>query len=255
MPDVGEVYRMVTQQKSPEPGALERQQTKQVRSARNKKFGALAVAAVIAIAAVVGVVAIRNDGTAPAPADEGTAVNTETAALAVAQDFLAAFDAFDAEKAMSYVADGANLSQLIDGQVPDDAEGMRLMVGWLEAMGYQELNTACRVTGTAPALGTTVECDFDFHGIGSDEIGKGPFTGNSHTFTVRDGRIVYGTISWNLNKFSPRMWEPFRDWVRANHPKDFDVMYIDDGGNFRLTPRSIRLWEQRTQEYAAAVAE
>lgn len=42
MPDVGEVYRMVTQQKSPEPGALERQQTKQVRSARNKKFGALA---------------------------------------------------------------------------------------------------------------------------------------------------------------------------------------------------------------------
>ena len=253
MPDVREVYQMVTQQKSPEPGALERQQTKQVRSARNKKFGALAVAAVIAIAAVVGVVAIRNDGTAPSPAGEGTAAR-DAAALTVAQDFLAAFDAFDAEKAMSYVADGADLSQLIDGQVPDDAEGMRLMVGWLEAMGYQELNTTCRATATAPALGTTVECDFDFHGIGSDEIGKGPFTGNNHTFTVRDGKIVYGTISWNLNKFSPQMWEPFRDWIRANHPKDFTVMYIDNGGNFRLTPRSIRLWDQRIQEYAAEVA-
>ena len=47
MPDVREVYEMVTKQKSPEPGALERQLKRQVRTARNRKFGAFAIAAAI----------------------------------------------------------------------------------------------------------------------------------------------------------------------------------------------------------------
>jgi hypothetical protein len=255
MPDVREVYHMVTQQKAPEPGALERQQRRQVRSARTKKIGGFAVAAVMGVAAIVLIIAIRSHETTSRPAHEGSTLNPEAAAVKVTRQFLAAFRAFDAQKAMSYVADGANLSRLIDGQVPDDAEGMSLMVGWLEAMGYEELNTSCRATASTPALGTTVLCDFDFHGIRSEAIGKGPFTGNTHTFILRDGKIVYGTIDWNLDEFSPQMWEPFRDWVRENHRKDFDVMYIDNGGNFRLTPRSIRLWEQRTQEWAAGVAQ
>ena len=47
MPDVREVYEMVTKQKPPEPGALERQQKRQVRTARNRKIGAFVVAAAI----------------------------------------------------------------------------------------------------------------------------------------------------------------------------------------------------------------
>ena len=45
MPDVREVYEMVTKQKPPEPGALQRQQKRQVRTARNRKVGAFAIAA------------------------------------------------------------------------------------------------------------------------------------------------------------------------------------------------------------------
>lgn len=253
MPDVREVYQMVTQQKAPEPGALERQQKRQVRAARSKQIGGFAVAAVIGIAAIVLIVTTRSHETTK-PAQDGSTENREATAVGVTDRFLTAFDAFDAEKAMSYVADGGDLGQFIDGQVPDDAEGMSLMVGWLEAMGYRELNTSCRATESTPTLGTTVVCTFDFHGIRSDEIGKGPFTDNTHTFVVRDSKIVYGTISWNLDVFSPQMWEPFQDWVRENHPKDLDRMYIDGGANFRLTPRSIRLWEQRTQEWADEVA-
>ena len=59
MPDVREVYEMITKQKPPEPGALERQQKRQVRTARNRKFGALAAAAVIGLAAVVVIVTNR----------------------------------------------------------------------------------------------------------------------------------------------------------------------------------------------------
>jgi hypothetical protein len=51
MPDVREVYEMITKQKPPEPGALERQQKRQVRAARNSKIGAFAV--VVAIGLVI----------------------------------------------------------------------------------------------------------------------------------------------------------------------------------------------------------
>ena len=178
----------------------------------------------------------------------------QAAAVGVARVFVRAFEAFDTQTAMSYVADGADLSHLIDGQVPDDAEGMSLMVGWLEAMGYKESNLSCRAAATSESVGTTVECTFDFDGIRSDVIGRGPFTGSEYRLTVRDGKISYGELSWNTDEFSSQVWEPFRDWVRRTHPKDFDKMYVDDGGNYRLTPLSIRLWGQRTQMWAQEVA-
>ena len=53
MPDVREVYEMVTKQKPSGPGALERQHTRQVRTARNRKIGGIAVAV-----AVIGALAL-----------------------------------------------------------------------------------------------------------------------------------------------------------------------------------------------------
>ena len=80
MPDVREVYEMVTKQKPPEPGALERQQKRQVRAARNKKIGAFAVAAAIGLVAVVLVLANRPGGSATSPANEAPTVNPADAA-------------------------------------------------------------------------------------------------------------------------------------------------------------------------------
>ena len=60
-------------------------------------------------------------------------------------------------------------------------------------------------------------------------------------------------LSWDIKKFSPQRWEPFRDWVSASYPKDFGVMYTGGGSNFELTEESIRLWEQRTREYVKEV--
>jgi hypothetical protein len=63
MTDVQEVYEMVTKQKPPEPGALERQHTRQVRMARNRKVGAIAVAATIGLVALIAVLSNDGDGT------------------------------------------------------------------------------------------------------------------------------------------------------------------------------------------------
>ena len=62
MPDVREVYEMVTKQRPPTPGALERQWDKQRRTARNRKTGAFAVAAaVVVVVAMIAFAATRAD--------------------------------------------------------------------------------------------------------------------------------------------------------------------------------------------------
>jgi Tol biopolymer transport system component len=70
MPDVREVYEMITNHKPSDPGALERQQKRQVRSARNKRLGAFAVAAVIAVAAIVLFVTTRSGRGTRTPAHQ-----------------------------------------------------------------------------------------------------------------------------------------------------------------------------------------
>jgi Tol biopolymer transport system component len=73
MPDVREVYDMVTGQKPAAPGALERQRRRQIRAARSKKLGVFAVTAVIAVVAVVLVVELRGGENTTTPANGSTA--------------------------------------------------------------------------------------------------------------------------------------------------------------------------------------
>ena len=63
----------------------------------------------------------------------------------------------------------------------------------------------------------------------------------------------WGVAALGIEKFGPQMWDPFRDWVSHNHPKDFEVMYVSGGTNLQLTEKSIRLWGQRTREYVKEV--
>ena len=248
MPDVKEVFEMVAQQTGPQQGALERQFKKHDRKNRNRKIGAFALAAAIGVAAIVVILANRPGQDSTTPVHEGpTVYPVDPQAMEVATGFVQSFGAFDGEQAVTYLADNAYLQMdaTTPGMVP-------VFTSLLEAMGYEQiLDDPCRVTGTS-AAGTALRCPFDWHAIRSDELGLGPYPGNWE-LSVRDGEIVSAALHWKTRDFSPQMWEPFRDWVRDNHPKDFDVMYIDDGGNFRLTDESTRLWEERTKEYVKAV--
>jgi Tol biopolymer transport system component len=53
MPEMREVYHMVTRQRPPEPGALERQAERQRRSLRNRKLGTIALSAALAVLVVL----------------------------------------------------------------------------------------------------------------------------------------------------------------------------------------------------------
>jgi hypothetical protein len=247
MPDAKEVYEMVTKHKPPAPGALDRQHGRQVRVARHKRIGAYVVAATIGVAAIVLVVMTRPGRDASIPIDQPSVVTPDPAAVDVATRFVDAFGAHDGERAITYLSDTPLLE--MDATTPDLVP---VFTSWLEAMGYEQITVEpCSVTG-ATGAGTAVLCPFEWHGIRSAEIGFGPYPG-SWELSVRDGEIVHAAFHWNIDRFGPQMWDPFRDWVTENHPKDFDVMYVSGGTNFRLTDESVRLWELRTAEYVRDV--
>jgi hypothetical protein len=250
--DIREVYEMVTKQKPPDTGALERQRTRQIRTMRNRKIGAFAVAAAIVVAAVAVILATR-----PGEKATKTGGDPRTNPVEVATSFVEAYGAFDVEKTMSYLADDANVAPLIEwvgaqgGEGP--LEGFRLLFSLLQAQGYEQTLDSCEELGRSASV-TSLHCTFDFHSLRSDEIGRGPYSGSYFDLIVRDGEIVHASNYLEIERFSPQMWEPFARWVSRTYPEDAAVMYRDETHSLeRLTEESIRLWERHTKEYVREV--
>jgi len=179
------------------------------------------------------------------------------AAEEVATSFVEALGAFDAEQAITYLADDADISLMISSVGAQGVEGtleeFRLLLSLLEAQGYKQTLSSCEELGGS-ASGTGVSCAFDFHNFRSDEIGRGPFSGSSFFLTVRDGEIVQARMDFGIDEFSPQMWEPFASWVSKAYPEDAAVMYEDETySGVRLTEESIGLWERHTRGYVEEV--
>ena len=217
------------------------------RKRRNQRIAA-GVVGIAVFVAVVWLLGTRVGQETTAPAKPATVAPREKA-LAVARDFVAASTAFDADRAIAYLASDADLSGLGVKGIRE----FRLQLSYLDAIGYTQLHTSCSDMGSS-ALGTYVHCTFEFHSNGSDEIGRGPYGGSSIHFTVRDGEIVRASNQWDFGKFGPQMWHPFKDWVSTNYPEDVAVMYEETyPGDYALTADSIRLWRQHTREYVEQV--
>jgi hypothetical protein len=213
-----------------------------MHSTRKLLVGAAALALLIVGAVVV--YQSRDDGTGRQPVE-------------VATSFLGAYGAFDAEQAITYLADDADITKLIGSVGAQGVEGtleeFRLLVSLLEATGYKQTLISCEELGTS-AAGTGVFCTSDYHNFRSDEIGRGPFSTVSFDLTVRDGEIVRAQQDFGVEEFSTQMWEPFARWVSKAYPEDAAVMYEDGGtSGVRLTKESIRLWERHTRGYVEEV--
>jgi hypothetical protein len=255
MAELREVFEMTTKQVEPDLDSWRDQERRQGRGRQRRRLGALAVAAAIGVAAIVLVLVTRPGETAPAPpGNDGPAVYpVDPGAVDVATGFVEAYGSFDATKAISYLADGADVSVVGGaGGVGTAQEDWPLNLSWWKATGYQQLLDECVATGSS-AAGTYVRCTLDYYGLRADQIGRGPFSGSFWDLTVRDGQIVSGDQYCEIARFSPQMWEPFATWVSETYPKDAAVMYTDSLSEFRLTQKSIRLWEQHTKEYVKAV--
>jgi hypothetical protein len=208
---------------------------------------AAAAAAAAVVAALVAVDASRDDGsvTPAPPVDTG-------AATQLASDFVDAVAAYDAERAASYLAAGARI-ELRTSIV--DAESLGFQLRWTQAAGWHLLAPRCETaTLSAPAPATTVACAFAVHGLGSERLGRGPFTRYVLRLTVVDGEIVSGT-ELSSDGFGTTMWEPFTAWLVTNHMDEAEFMYADWPGTMKpaLTDRSARLWAKNVDRYVEAV--
>jgi hypothetical protein len=225
-----------------------------------KRLSAFAVAGVTALV----LVACGGDDTggaggqnATTPASEPAAVSpVDTKAQEVATGFVEAFGAFDADRAISYLADDADILWLMRTLGIQDVEGtldeFRLLISLEQASGSKLTLDSCEEMESS-ASATEVRCTFDVHSLGSDEIGLGPYSGNFFTLTVHDGEIVRASQSRNYAEFYSQMWEPFSNWVATNYPDDVEVMYQIGSHGARLSPESIRLWERHRREYVEEV--
>lgn len=244
MPDVKEVYEMVTKQKPSDAGALERQRTRQIRTMRKRKVGAFAVAAAIGVAAVAVILASRPGDSTTTTGNPGGPTAEE-----VATGFVEAYGAFDADRVMSYLADDTSISALAWG---GDVDQFRLVLSLHEAQGRKITLDSCEELGSSASV-TNLRCTYDVHSLRSDEIGRGPFSGSYFDLIVRDGEIAHVSEYFEIEEFSPQMWEPFTDWVYKTYPEDAAVMYEEPRSLERLTEESIRLWERHTRNYVEEV--
>jgi hypothetical protein len=190
---------------------------------RRLKLGAFAAGTAIALATVACTAGTSEGENATAPADEPATVSpVDASAEEVATSFIEAYGALDVEKAISYLAEDADISGLMTSVGAQTVEGtlaeFRLLISFLEAQGYKQMLDSCEELGSS-ASGTSLRCTFDYHAIRSDEIGLGPFSGSNFLITVREGKIVRAVKSFAVGEFSPQMWEPFADWVSTNYPK------------------------------------
>jgi hypothetical protein len=211
------------------------------RRRRKRVWAAGTLAAAAAAAAVIAWVpglGGDEDVSGPDTAATGTAYQAER----VATRFVTAYAAFDRQKAGSY----------LDGNVIG-LDAWREQNRWYQAVGFQMMPDACRAQGTDSQGATTVNCPYDYESMGSDELGRGPFTGSRFVVTVREGKIVTGQLDIEFldNGFSAKVWEPFAAWVKKAHPKEAAVMYADDSGTTLQseTRRANRLWRQNVREY------
>lgn len=252
MHDVKQVYEMVTNQRPPDVGALERQRTRQIRTMRNRRVGAYAVAAAIGVAAVVVILAARpGDGTTNA----GT--RREPTAKEVATGFVEAYGALDAERTIAYLADDADVSSVIGWLGAQGGEGsldeFRLAFSLLDAQGYSHTLDSCEERGRSASV-TNLRCSYDLHWLRSDEIGRGPFSGSYFDLIVRGGKIAHVAIHLDTGKVGRQIWVPLARWVSRNHPEDVLVMYEDETQTLeRVTEESIRLWDRYTRDYVGEV--
>lgn len=208
---------------------------------RRRAWATGALAAAAATAAVVAWAPDLAGETTDSGAEVLAAENAEEAEQ-VATRFLLAYASFDRSGAAGYLAD----------DVPGLAD-WRPENRWFEAAGFRMLLDPCRTQDDAPQGGTLVACPYEYDSLGSDELGRGPFTGSRFTAVVQDGKIVSAQlgVEYANNGFSSKMWEPFAAWVAEAHPKQAADMYAfwPNTSLEARTPRSIRLWRQNVQEY------
>lgn len=171
----------------------------------------------------------------------------------VATEYIEALAADDIPRAESYLS-AEPVLKLWDERRTDLA-GWRAAQAWNKAVEFEmDPGTCQEENATADSTTSTFRCPYVFEGLGSQELGLGPYGGSTYLITVEDGLVVATSdrFAYGTNGYSRQIWEPFTAWVTETYPQDVDVMYTDGGATQATTDESNRLWHQHLIQYIAA---
>ena len=202
---------------------------------------ALAAWSGVAIVAVLGAIFVLLQ------ANERTDPAAERAPLDIASEYLEAYREFDVARVESMLAADARVLPWESYAPRDWKSDLR----YLEAVGFQILAVECTEVPWS-GTGVKVGCEYEAHGLGSDQIGLGPFSGHTFELVIENGLVRNSYMGFDFSEFSGSMWWPFQDWIKENHPEDFEVLY-ESPNLSRQTDDAIALWEQRVEDYVAFV--
>jgi hypothetical protein len=170
----------------------------------------------------------------------------------VATQYLKALAVYDIPRAESYLSGDSDLRLWDDA--PTDLHGWRAAQAWNQAVEFEMEPGPCQEDATLDPTTTAFRCPYVFEGLGSTELGLGPYHGSTYLITVQDGLVVAASdqFAYGTNGYSKEIWEPFTAWITENYPQHVDVMYTDGGGTQATTDESIMLWHQHLIQYIAA---
>jgi hypothetical protein len=217
------------------------------REVKTRQRTGLGVTGALVLVVVLGALALSTRWFGSDEAGPPAGLSKIAAARQVASGFFTAYDAYDADRMLTYLDSHAVAMQWAS------AESLRGDAAWREAAGWTELREPCRASKGGQGT-VDLRCDYRVHALGSEQLGRGPFGGGYWSLHVRDGQIVYAFVDfpYNSNGFSGEVWEPFLAFVEANHRGDADSMYTGDRSDPLYTPEALRLWKQRVADYVAA---
>lgn len=220
------------------------------RRLRNRRRGAVAglVAAAAAVAVAVAVGTGRGD-----PEGAGPATVPDADQVAVAEDFLEATYAFDLDAAEALLSSDVTIGGDAAATGTATVEEWRSGLAWAEVTGHSLADHSCTTISTSE-VATEVQCLYALHAFGSEKLGTGPFEDNVLHVTIDGGEITRIEEYWSFmsSGFDDEMWQPFKIWMMAEHPRDTQEMYDAGFTMARTDARSLRLWDRRLAEWVAS---
>jgi hypothetical protein len=181
--------------------------------------------------------------------DDSPVADQPTTPVEVATAFVDAWTSFDADAAAGYLSNDA-LTEF-GGSINE----MRLAARMNQAQGKKWSLTGCELSKSSAPAGTSVRCPYEFHGLGSELIGRGPYPGSFLITVSDDGAIVRVSDRFLRSHYAREVLQPFASWVRDVYPAHLTLLWTDvtDANLIDvavLSEESIRLWEQHRQEWA-----
>jgi hypothetical protein len=175
-------------------------------------------------------------------------------AVALSERFIEAHNRGDYETARALVADTAEIS-MNPARSVDELE--REMT-WLEATGSVITSNGCEATLRPPKDPVHVLCSLTHENAWSRVMGLEPDTRGFLTLDVVSGEIATALLSLAPMSFSSEAVAAFETWLAETHPDDLEEMFLYHrlpgvtSGLPALTPESIELWGQHTDEFVEA---